>query len=133
MEMKYLDLIDEYKEDMIKTLQELVAIKSVASDPVGDVPFGKGVQDAFEYMLKKAKEEALIQKISIIMGGHIEFGGYLFDEEGDMVEPAMKLWGYWRIWTWFRKEKIGITNRTEDSWLATIFTAEEPLTTKARL
>lgn len=93
MEMKYLDLIDEYKEDMIKTLQELVAIKSVASDPVGDYPFGKGVQDAFEYMLKKAKEEGFDTENIDNYGGHIEFGGYLFDEEGDMIGTSDEIMG----------------------------------------
>ena len=57
MEKRYLQLIDEYREEMIKMLQELIAIKSVADDPVENAPFGRGVQDAFEYMLKKAADE----------------------------------------------------------------------------
>ncbi|MEL7657255.1 MAG: dipeptidase PepV [Bacillota bacterium] len=93
MEMKYLELIDEYKEDMIKTLQELVAIKSVASDPVGDFPFGKGVQDAFEYMLKLGKETGFEIENIDNYGGHIEFGGYIFDEEGDMIGTSDEIMG----------------------------------------
>ena len=57
MEKKYLDLIDEYREEMVRTLQELISIKSVASEAVDNAPFGRGVQDAFEYMLKKAADE----------------------------------------------------------------------------
>ena len=91
--MKYLELIDEYKEDMIKTLQEIVAIKSVASDPVGDFPFGEGVQDAYEYMLKKAKEEGFDTENIDNYGGHIEFGGYLYDDEGYMVGTSDEIMG----------------------------------------
>lgn len=73
MEKEYLDIIDEYREEMIKTLQELISIKSVASDAVVNAPFGKGVQDAFEYMLKKAEDEGFAIKNIDNYGGHIEF------------------------------------------------------------
>ena len=84
MKTKYLDLIDAYREEMIQTLRELVAIKSVAAAPDGDAPFGRGVQDAFEYMLSKAKTEGFDTENIDNYGGHIEFGGYLYDEEGEM-------------------------------------------------
>ena len=93
MEMNYLDLIDDYKEEMIKTLQELIAIKSVAAEPVGGAPFGKGVQDAFEYMLKRAKEEDFDTENVDNYGGHIEFGGYLLDEEGDVIGTSVEIMG----------------------------------------
>ena len=93
MEKKYLDLIDEYREEMIKTLQELIAIKSAAAEPVGDAPFGQGVQDAFEYMLKKAGEEGFDTENIDNYGGHIEFGGYLLDEEGEVAGTSEQIMG----------------------------------------
>lgn len=74
MQMKYLDLIDEYQDEMIKTLQELISIKSVPSEALSGAPFGKGVQEAFEYMLRKGKEEGFHIENIDNYGGHIEFG-----------------------------------------------------------
>lgn len=93
MKTNYLDLIDEYREEMIKTLQELVAIRSVASAPEGDAPFGRGIQDAFEYMLNKAKSEGFEIENIDNYGGHIEFGGYVLDEEGEMVGTSDEIMG----------------------------------------
>jgi dipeptidase, putative len=83
--MNYLDLIDKNKDEMIKTLQELVSIKSVESEAEGNAPFGKGVQEAFEYMLQKGKAEDFDTENIDNYGGHIDFGGYFLDEEGDIV------------------------------------------------
>ena len=85
MEAKYLDLIEEYREEMIRTLQELIAIKSVKAEPLGEAPFGAAVQEAFEYMLKKAKADGFDTENIDNYGGHIDFGGYLYDEAGEMV------------------------------------------------
>lgn len=102
--MGYLELIDQYKDDMVKTLQELVAFKSVVSAPVmrmsGEdkdekeiLPFGKGVQDAFEYMLAKAKSDGFETENVENYGGHIEFGGYTLDDEGLIVETSDEVMG----------------------------------------
>jgi acetylornithine deacetylase/succinyl-diaminopimelate desuccinylase-like protein len=40
-------------------LQELISIKSVISEREGDAPFGPGIQEAFEYMLRKGGRRAL--------------------------------------------------------------------------
>ena len=93
MERKYLDLIDEYKDEMIKTLQELLAIRSVSAEPSDDAPFGKGVQEAFEYMLKKAKDEGFEIENVDHYGGHIEFGGYLLDEAGEIEGTSEEIMG----------------------------------------
>jgi succinyl-diaminopimelate desuccinylase len=93
MEAKYLELIEEYKEEMVKTLQELIAIKSVTAEPVGDAPFGAAVQEAFEYMLKKAKAEGFDTENIDNYGGHFDFGGYLLDEEGEMVGTSDEIMG----------------------------------------
>ena len=93
MEKKYLDLIEEYREEMINTLQELIAIRSVAAEPLDDAPFGRGVQESFEYMLRKAKADGFDIENIDNYGGHIEFGGYLLDEEGDMVGTSDEIMG----------------------------------------
>jgi len=93
LEKRYLQLIDEYREEMIKMLQELIAIKSVADDPVENAPFGRGVQDAFEYMLKKAADEGFDTENIDNYGGHIEFGGYTFDEEGKVIGTSEEIMG----------------------------------------
>lgn len=77
--MDYLKKIEENRELQIQTLQDLVSIKSVESNPVatkdGEVyPFGKGVQDAFAYTLNKAKELGFEVKNVDNYGGHIDFG-----------------------------------------------------------
>lgn len=58
--MNYIEILDSYKEEMLKTLEGLIACKSVASAPVrtadGDVlPYGRGVQDALEFMLQEGE------------------------------------------------------------------------------
>jgi len=90
--MSYLERIDGYREDMIRDLQGLIAIPGVAGDPQGDMPFGEDVHRAFEYMLDLG-EEAGFETLNVDnYGGHIEFGGYLTDEEGNpagRTEQAM--------------------------------------------
>lgn len=93
MGREYLDLIEKYREEMVKTLQELIAIKSVASEPVEGAPFGKGVQAAFEYMLRKAKEEGFDTENIDNYGGHIEFGGYLLNQEGERIGSGDEIMG----------------------------------------
>lgn len=91
--MEYLKLIDEYKDEMVKTLQELVAIKSVEDKPSIDAPFGSGVAEAFEYMLEKAEAEGFgIENIDNY-GGHIEFGGYTLDEENKIIGTSDEVMG----------------------------------------
>ncbi|MFA7660991.1 MAG: Sapep family Mn(2+)-dependent dipeptidase, partial [Anaerovoracaceae bacterium] len=90
--MSYLDRIDGYREDMIRDLQGLIAIPGVAGYPQRDMPFGEDVHRAFEYMLDLG-EEAGFETLNVDnYGGHIEFGGYLTDEEGNpagRTEQAM--------------------------------------------
>ncbi|HWQ78870.1 MAG TPA: dipeptidase PepV [Anaerovoracaceae bacterium] len=93
MKANYLDLIEQYREEIIRTLQELIAFKSVAAAPLEGAPFGAGVQEAFEYMLSKAKADDFDTENIDNYGGHIEFGGYLLDEEGDMVGTSDEIMG----------------------------------------
>ena len=96
--MEYLKLIEEYKDEMIKTLQELIAIKSVAEPALNDsedgfLPFGKGVHDCFKYMLGKAAGDGFDTQNVDNYGGHIEFGGYFLDESGEIIGTSTEIVG----------------------------------------
>lgn len=91
--MEYLNRIDEYQEQMIQMLQELVSIKSVEDKPLPNAPFGKGVADAFSYMLRKAEMDGFETENVDNYGGHIEFGGYLTDEVGDIIATSDEIMG----------------------------------------
>lgn len=82
--MEHLELIqqkiDENKEEMLQTLQHLIAIKSVAEETGGDPPFGEGVHKAFSYMLEKGREEGFVCKNVDNYGGHLDLPG-----EGERV------------------------------------------------
>lgn len=91
--MEYLKLIDNYKDDMIKMVQELVAIKSVEDKPAPNAPFGEGVAEAFHYMLKKAEAEGFESENIDNYGGHIEFGGYTLDEKGEIEATSEEVMG----------------------------------------
>ncbi len=77
--MDYIKKIEENEGLQIKTLQDLVSIRSVVENPVttrgGEFyPFGRGVQDAFVYTLEKAAEMGFKTRNTDNYGGHIEFG-----------------------------------------------------------
>lgn len=77
--MDYRQKISENEEEQIEFLRDLVSIQSKAADPVrtkdGELfPFGKGVQDAFAYMLQKAEALGFQTEDVEHYGGHIDFG-----------------------------------------------------------
>ena len=49
-------LIDAMKEDIIKSTQEIIRIKSIESEPKPGMPFGEGVAKSLECALNTAKE-----------------------------------------------------------------------------
>ena len=76
--MGYLERIDAYKDDMLKTLAEIVSKPSVNAEPVrtadGEVyPFGKGVQEALECMLEIGREKGFDVHNDENYAGHIEW------------------------------------------------------------
>ena len=77
--MEYLDSIlkkiDENKEEMLQTLQELVSIKSVVEETGGEMPFGEGVHRAFSYMLDKSRAEGFSVTNVDNYGGHVDLPG----------------------------------------------------------
>lgn len=76
----YIELIDQYKEDMIKDLSDLIAIRSVAEEVDGPHPFGEEVHKAFETILAMGERDGFTTKNVDNYGGHIEFKG-----EGDGI------------------------------------------------
>lgn len=73
----YLELIDEYKENIISDLKELIAIPSVLAPAVidkeyGKLPFGKEVDNAFRWMLARAELDGFKTVNVDNYGGHIE-------------------------------------------------------------
>lgn len=44
-------IVDSMREDIIRTTQEMIRIRSVKEAPVGDKPFGEGIQQCLEYTL----------------------------------------------------------------------------------
>ena len=76
--MGYSERLDSYREDMIRTLGESVSCPSVNSDAVrtadGEIyPFGKGVQDALEHMLRTGRELGFETHNDDNYAGHIEY------------------------------------------------------------
>lgn len=79
--MDYIKRIDEYREDMLRDLAELIAIPSVVSSAEREMPFGREVHNAFQYMLSLGEREGFSVCNIENYGGHLEFGGFLRDEE----------------------------------------------------
>lgn len=77
--------IEENREAMLASLKQLLAIRSVVEPAKGDMPFGAGVQKAFEYMLELGTKEGFDSENIDNYGGHIDFGGYLTDKKGDIT------------------------------------------------
>lgn len=76
--MGYLEILDSYHDEMLETLGELIAFPSVKADAVrtadGEVlPFGRDVDNAFKYTLKKGAEFGFTTFNAENYGGHIEF------------------------------------------------------------
>lgn len=92
--MKYLELIEASKDEMVEMLKHLISIRSVAEEAAtADKPFGEGVHDAFMYMLEKGVQDGFTVQNIENFGGHIEFGGYILDEEGDIVGVGEEILG----------------------------------------
>ena len=72
--MNFLNLIDNYKEDIIKSTQESVKIKSVEEKPLPGMPFGEGPFKALEYVLNLSKEMGFQTKNLDGYAGYAEFG-----------------------------------------------------------
>lgn len=72
--MDFLERIKEYEEDIIKSTQEVVKIKSVEEEPLPGMPFGKGVHDAYWYVMNLGESMGFQIKDLDGYAGHIDFG-----------------------------------------------------------
>lgn len=72
--MTFEKTVQIFKDEIIKSTQELVQIKSVKSPAEGDMPFGKGIQDALEYTLSLGDALGFKTKNIDNHAGYIEFG-----------------------------------------------------------
>ncbi|MDI6705987.1 MAG: dipeptidase PepV [Bacillota bacterium] len=72
-------LVDGYRDDIIRSTQEIIRIKSVEEEPREGMPFGKGPNDALVYYLELAREMGFAAKNVDGYAGHVEYG------EGDEI------------------------------------------------
>lgn len=91
--MEYLGKIDSYRQEMIETLQELIKIPSVDGKAEEGAPFGKEVGRALDFMLNTGRAWGFEVENIDGYGGHIDFGGYVLDEEGDIVGTSDEILG----------------------------------------
>lgn len=54
--MKFLELIEDYKEDIIKSTQESIRIKSVEEEALEGKPFGQGPYEALNHLVDLGEE-----------------------------------------------------------------------------
>ncbi|WP_084246584.1 dipeptidase PepV [Planomicrobium okeanokoites] len=66
---------EKRQENMLKELQELIAIPSILSDDVApDAPFGKEVKRALDWFMEKGREKGYEVKNVDNIAGHLEIG-----------------------------------------------------------
>ncbi len=72
--MDFLKIIDTYENEIIKSTQETIRIKSVEESPLPGMPFGQGPYKALEHILELGNEMGFEVKNLDGYAGHIEFG-----------------------------------------------------------
>ncbi len=70
----YSDKLVASKNEMVSALQELIQIKSVKEEPSGESPFGLGIQNALDHILKLGDAMGFKTKNVDNYAGYIEFG-----------------------------------------------------------
>lgn len=91
--MDYLQRIDAYREEMIRDLRALIAIPSVAGPPKEGAPFGVEVDRSLEFMLDLGRKAGFSVENVDHYGGHIDFGGHVYDEQGQIIGPGERTMG----------------------------------------
>lgn len=98
--MNFKKIVDENKNLMIETLRGLLQIRSVLDyDTVSEnAPFGKGINDALNYMLNIAKKDGFEVVNDSGYAGHISYGNNPTDMVGILchldVVPEGNNWTY---------------------------------------
>ena len=79
------ELAYKYKDEAIKTLQELIRCESVLTkyNPNSEAPFGEGCKEALDYILNKGRSFGLSAKNVANYAGHIEYG----NNNGESLTP----------------------------------------------
>jgi succinyl-diaminopimelate desuccinylase len=77
--MRLDERIEGYKEDIIKSTQEIVGFKSLKAEPEEGMPFGKALNDTLLYFLGLAENMGFKTKNVDGYAGHVEYG------EGDEI------------------------------------------------
>ncbi len=90
----YIERIQELADEMIEDLRGLLRKKSVKAEAEEGAPFGRGVKEAFHYMLQLGQREGFACKNIDEYGGHIDFmadsvSGTVLDNKADNVAETM--------------------------------------------
>lgn len=72
--MEFVKLINSYEEDIIKSTQEIIRIKSVEEEAKPGMPFGEGPAKALEFALNLAEEMGFTTKNFDNYAGHADLG-----------------------------------------------------------
>ncbi len=72
--MNFIDLIDSYEQDIIKSTQDIVKIKSVEEEKRLNMPFGEGPYKALKFALDLAEEMGFKTKNLDGFAGHADLG-----------------------------------------------------------
>lgn len=72
--MDFNELIESYQDDIVKSVQDSIRIKSVEEEAKEDMPFGEGPFKALEYSLKLAEELGFKTKNVDNYAGHADLG-----------------------------------------------------------
>ena len=88
--------VSKYQEDLVRSVQELVQIKSVHEQPLPGKPFGDGVDKALGYVLSLAESMGFSTKNLDGYCGYAEYGeGELYIGVLSHVDicPEGEMWG----------------------------------------
>lgn len=72
--MNFINLIDGYEDEIVKSVQEIIKIKSVEEAPEENMPFGNGPFKALEYALNLGENLGFQTKNIDNYAGHSEIG-----------------------------------------------------------
>lgn len=72
--MEFINLIESYKDDILKSTQDIIKIKSVEEEKKANMPFGEGPYKALKFALNLAEEMGFETKNFDNYAGHAEFG-----------------------------------------------------------
>lgn len=72
--MNFIELIEGYQDEIVKSVQDIIRIKSVEEDPKEGMPFGEGPFKALEHSLKLADKLGFSTKNVDNYAGHADLG-----------------------------------------------------------